>query len=183
MFIQTEKTPNPATLKFLPGRELAPGSPLDCPDAAAAARLSPLAERLFSLEGVERVMIGTDFAAVTRTAAAAWDGLKLRVMAALSDHLVRGLPIVAPGAVPAADAADEDETAARIRALIEERVRPVVTRDGGDIVFDRFEDGVVYLHMRGACAGCPSAAMTLKDGVEALLKTYVPEVREVRQAS
>ncbi len=180
MFIQTEATPNPATLKFLPGRELNPGTAVDCPSPEAAAELSPLAERLFQIDGVVRVMIGRDAVSVTKAEDARWELLKLPIMGLLVEHLSRGHRVLHPAAETAAPV-DDDSVGGRIRKLIETRVRPAVARDGGDIVFDRFDDGIVYLHMRGACAGCPSATLTLKNGVEAMLKTYVPEVVAVRQ--
>lgn len=180
MFIQTEATPNPATLKFLPGRILNEGAAVDCPTPEAAAELSPLAERLFQIDGVAGVMIGGDAVSVTKTADARWEVLKLQVMGLLVEHLSRGHGILHPAA-QAARADDDDSVAGRVRKLIETRVRPAVARDGGDIVFDRFDEGIVYLRMRGACAGCPSATVTLKNGVEAMLKTYVPEVVAVRQ--
>ncbi len=180
MFIQTEATPNPATVKFLPGRVLNPGAAVDCPTPEAAAELSPLAERLFQIDGVAGVMIGGDAVSVTKAADARWEVLKLQVMGLLVEHLSRGHAVLHPTAATAAED-DDDSVAGRVRRLIETRVRPAVARDGGDIVFDRFDDGIVYLRMRGACAGCPSATVTLKNGVEQMLKTYVPEVVGVRQ--
>lgn len=180
MFIQTESTPNPATLKFLPGRVLNEGAAVDCPTPEAAAELSPLAERLFQIDGVAGVMIGGDAVSVTKAAEARWEVLKLQVMGLLVEHLSRGHKILHPAA-EAARAEDDASVSGRVRKLIETRVRPAVARDGGDIVFDRFDEGIVYLRMRGACAGCPSATVTLKNGVEAMLKAYVPEVTGVRQ--
>lgn len=182
MFIQTEATPNPATVRFLPGRVLNPGTAVDCPTPEAAAELSPLAERLFQLDGVAGVMIGGDAVSVTKSADAGWDVLKLQVMGLLVEHLSRGHQVLYRAA-EAAELPDDDSVGGRVRQLIESRVRPAVARDGGDIVFERFEDGIVYLRMKGACAGCPSATVTLKNGVEAMLKAYVPEVTAVRQIS
>jgi len=181
MFIQTETTPNPATVKFLPGRVLTENGPVDCPTPEDAATRSPLAERLFQLDGVTGVLIGRDAVAVTKADAASWDALKLQVMGLLVEHLTLGHRVVFEAEAAAAGA--DGGIGGRIRDLIETRVRPVVARDGGDIVFDRFDDGIVYLRMKGACAGCPSATLTLKNGVEAMLKTYVPEVVAVRQVS
>lgn len=182
MFIQTEATPNPATLKFLPGRILNTGAAVDCPSPEAAAALSPLAERLFQLDGVAGVMIGGDAVSVTKAEAANWEVLKLQVMGLLVEHLSRGHQVLSPAAAAmVAGADDDDSVGSRVKKLIETRVRPAVARDGGDIVFDRFDEGIVYLRMKGACAGCPSATVTLKNGVEAMLKAYVPEVLAVRQ--
>ncbi len=182
MFIETEPTPNPATMKFLPGRVLSEGGSVDCPSPEAAAALSPLAERLFQLDGVAGVMIGRESVAVTKTDAASWGVLKLQVLGLLVEHLTLGHRILCEDRVAESAAVESDGgIGGRIKALIETRVRPVVARDGGDIVFDRFDDGIVYLRMKGACAGCPSATLTLKNGVEAMLKTYVPEVVAVRQ--
>jgi len=181
MFIQTETTPNPATVKFLPGRVLTEGGPVDCPTPEDAAARSPLAERLFQLDGVTGVLINRDAVVVSKAETASWDVLKLQVMGLLVEHLTLGHRILFETA--AAAAGDDDGIGGRIRDLIETRVRPVVARDGGDIVFDRFDEGIVYLRMKGACAGCPSATITLKNGVEAMLKTYVPEVVAVRQVS
>jgi Fe-S cluster biogenesis protein NfuA len=182
MFIETEATPNPATMKFLPGRVLSERGGVDCPSPEVAAALSPLAERLFQIDGVAGVMIGRDSVAVTKTDAASWGVLKLQVLGLLVEHLTFGHRVLNEDrSVGIAAENDGDGIGGRIKALIETRVRPVVARDGGDIVFDRFDDGVVYLRMRGACAGCPSATLTLKNGVEAMLKTYVPEVVAVRQ--
>lgn len=182
MFIQTEATPNPATVKFLPGQVLNAGAAVDCPSPEAAAALSPLAERLFQLDGVAGVMIGGDAISVTKADDVRWEVLKLQVMGLLVEHLSRGHQVLSPEALgKVAEMDDDDSIGGRIRKLIETRVRPAVARDGGDIVFDRFDDGIVYLRMKGACAGCPSATVTLKNGVEAMLKAYVPEVVAVRQ--
>ena len=188
MFIQTEPTPNPATLKFLPGREVSPEATLDFTDPEEAARLSPLARRIFDVGGVVGVHLGSDFVSVTKSETEDWYLLKPAVLGAIMEHYLSGEPAVSPEAVEAkrgAEAAsdDEDETVRAIRELIDSRVRPVVARDGGDIVFYGFERGIVYLHLRGACSGCPSAVITLKNGIENLLKYYVPEVVEVRAVS
>lgn len=178
MFIQTERTPNPATLKFLPGRDVLGSGAVDCPDRAAADR-SPLATRLFDVEGVKSVFLGADFVSVTKEEAADWFALKPRILGALMDHLTSGAPVVEAG-VTADDATDDDPVTAKIKHLLDTRVRPAVARDGGDITFHRFEGGVVHLTMRGACSGCPSATATLKRGIETLLRHHIPEVSEVR---
>jgi len=194
MFIQTETTPNPNSLKFLPGRAVSPGKPMEfaSPDEAVA---SPLAEALFDIQGVERVYFGPDFIAVSRKAEAErdWDELKAPVLGAIMDHFVSGAPLLAGAqAAPAAAAAHNDEAyegdaaqvVAEIKDLLDTRIRPAVAQDGGDIVFDRFEadTGTVWLHLRGACSGCPSSSATLKAGVENMLKHYVPEVTRVEQS-
>ncbi len=182
MFIETEATPNPATMKFLPGRILNERGAVDCPCLEAAASLSPLAERLFQIDGVVGVLIGRDSVAVTKAGDASWDVLTLQVLGLLLEHLTFGLRVLNEEAPPAA-VNDDDGIGGRVKDLIETRVRPVVARDGGDIVFDRFGDGIVYLRMMGACTGCPGATLTLKNGVEAMLKAYIPEVVAVRQVS
>jgi Fe-S cluster biogenesis protein NfuA len=193
MFIETEPTPNPATLKFLPGETVMPSGTREftSPEQAEA---SPLAEALFDLGDVSGVLFGGDFVAVTAAPGVDWTALKPQVVAVLLDHFVAQAPLFrGPDAggigVPddeedealAADPADA-EVVAQIRDLIETRVRPAVANDGGDIIYRGFRDGVVYLRMQGACSGCPSSTATLKQGIESLLKHYVPEVHEVRAA-
>ncbi|MBY0562656.1 MAG: NifU family protein [Hyphomonadaceae bacterium] len=190
MFIQTESTPNPRTLKFLPGRDvLGAGSrEFSDPDAALA---SPLAHALFLVDGVERVYLGGDFISVTRNDAIEWPHLKPHLLAAIMDHFTSGRPILREG-----DAAEEAEDeivyegeaagiVKEIKAIIEARVRPAVARDGGDITFHSWDhdSGVVRLTMRGSCAGCPSSALTLKQGIENMLRHYVPEVTAVEQVA
>ncbi|MBI1274280.1 MAG: NifU family protein [Alphaproteobacteria bacterium] len=184
MFIQTEDTPNPATLKFLPGRAVLESGTADFRDAAAAETASPLAKALFALEGVEGVFLARDFITVTKSAASGWTALKPLVLAAIMDHFTAGRAVMNDTAAAPAPAGgdDESEIVQQIRELLDHKVRPAVAQDGGDIVFDRFEDGIVYLHMQGACAGCPSSAATLKAGIENMLKHYIPEIAEVRQA-
>jgi Fe-S cluster biogenesis protein NfuA len=183
MFIQTEATPNPATLKFLPGRAVLDTGTLDMPTREAASQ-SPLAEKLFAIANVGGVMFGTDFIAVTKTGGE-WQQLKPAILGAIMEHFMSGEPLVASAAeqAPAADeffdAADAD-TVATIKDLIETRVRPAVASDGGDITFRGYKEGIVYLNMKGACSGCPSSTATLKHGIQNLLKHFVPDVVEVR---
>ncbi len=182
MFIETESTPNPATLKFLPGRSVMASGTADFAGADSAAA-SPLARAMFALPGVARVFLGADFVAVTKTDAIAWQSLKPQVLGALVEHFLSGRPAVEGSAGEAAeDVAGEDaEIVAQIKELLDTRVRPAVAGDGGDIVFRGFRDGVVKLHMQGACSGCPSSRATLKHGVENMLRHYIPEVRSVEQ--
>ncbi len=186
MFIQTEATPNPEVLKFLPGREvLADGAREFRDDEEAGA--SPLARALFDLGDVTRVFFGADFLTVTRAEGTDWAHLKAPILAAIMDHFTSGAPILTePAGGGHDDIVYEGETAQiveEIKDLLDTRIRPAVAQDGGDIVFSRFEadTGVVYLHMRGACSGCPSSSATLKAGVENMLKHYVPEVTRVEQ--
>jgi Fe-S cluster biogenesis protein NfuA len=182
MFIQTEQTPNPATLKFLPGRDVMGNGTADFATVEAAKR-SPLAEHLFTVDGVTGVFLGSDFITVTKAADKDWHLLKPAILGAIMEHFTSGRPIVA-GVDAASDsegAAEEDsEVVAQIKDLIETRVRPAVAQDGGDIIFQGFEDGIVFLHLQGSCSGCPSSTATLKAGIENMLKHYVPEVVEVR---
>jgi Fe-S cluster biogenesis protein NfuA len=181
MFIQTETTPNPATLKFLPGRSVLPEGTLDMPDKAAAER-SPLAVRLFEIDGVGGVMFGSDFIAVTKTEGE-WQQLKPALLGAIMEHFMSGAPIVNEGDAASVDEffdPKDAETVDMIKDLIETRVRPAVANDGGDITFRGFKDGVVYLDMKGACSGCPSSTATLRHGIQNLLRHFVPDVVEVR---
>jgi Fe-S cluster biogenesis protein NfuA len=183
MFIQTETTPNPATLKFLPGRSVLAGEPLDMSDASQAAQ-SPLAESLFEIPGVSGVFLGSDFITVTKTDGD-WQQLKPAILGVIMEHFMSGAPILreGTGAAAAADeffAAEDSETVATIKELIETRVRPAVAGDGGDITFRGYKDGIVYLDMKGSCSGCPSSTATLKHGIQNLLRHFVPEVVEVR---
>jgi Fe-S cluster biogenesis protein NfuA len=183
MFIQTEQTPNPATLKFLPGRVVMPTGTANFTDATVAAR-SPLAERLFSLDHVAGVFFGADFISVTKRDDGDWYQLKPAILAAIMEHFTAGHPVFATGGdadlAPAGAGEDDDEVVAQIKELLETRVRPAVAQDGGDIIFHDFEDGIVYLHMQGSCSGCPSSTATLKAGIENMLRHYIPEVIEVR---
>ncbi|GAA0579858.1 NifU family protein [Caenispirillum bisanense] len=178
MFIQTEPTPNPATLKFLPGRQVMPQGTADFTSADKAAP-SPLATRLFGVDGVTAVFLGADFVTVTKEEGRDWQVLKPMILGAIMEHYTSGVPVIHTVALDSLNDGDDDEIVAQIKELIETRVRPVVARDGGDIVFRGFEDGVVYLHMQGACSGCPSSTMTLKNGIENMLRHFVPEVRLV----
>ncbi len=191
MFIQTEATPNPATLKFLPGKPVSPATPYEF-IGLEEAEASPMAQALFRISGVSTVFLGSDFIAVTSATDADWAVLKPQVLAAIMDHYVAGLDIIVTEEGGAAPSHDDDgvyegevaEIVAEIKDLLDKRVRPAVAGDGGDIVFRRFDadTGVVTLTMRGACAGCPSSTMTLKSGIENLLRHYVPEVTAVEAA-
>ncbi len=182
MFIQTESTPNPATLKFLPGQTVLEAGTADFP-AAEAAGPSPLAQRIFAVDGVAGVFFGTDFVTVTKTDVVAWDHIKPAILGAIMEHYQSGAPVI-EGEAAATGHAEHDgpdgEIVGQIKELLDTRVRPAVAQDGGDITFHGFERGVVYLHMQGACAGCPSSTITLKMGIENLLRHYIPEVTEVR---
>ena len=184
MFIQTESTPNPATLKFLPGREvMGEGAVADFPEREAAAR-SPLAAALFTVPEVSRVFFGSDFISVTKSAGD-WKHLKPAILGTIMEHFTRGLPVIAEAAAEAEDETElgdgDPEIVAQIKELIDTRVRPAVAADGGDIIFKGFDggSGVVFLHLRGSCAGCPSSTITLRNGIENMLRHYVPEVSAV----
>ena len=183
MFIQTESTPNPATLKFLPGQTVMDMGTADFPSAESASA-SPLAQRLFAVSGTTGVFLGSDFVTVTKADDTDWDHIKPALLGAIMEHFQSGVPVLSGGQYGVVaqgdyDAADES-IVIQIKELLDTRVRPAVAQDGGDIVFHGYEDGVVSLHMRGACAGCPSASATLKQGVENLLKHFIPSVTEVR---
>ena len=179
MFIQTEDTPNPSTLKFIPGQIVMPSGTADFRTEDTAGR-SPLAKALFAVGGVDGVFLGSDFISVSKAADAEWFSVKPAVLAAIMDHFTSGLPVI-EGAAPEAAAGEPDsEIVVQIKEILDTRVRPAVAQDGGDITFHEFEDGVVYLHMQGSCSGCPSSTATLKAGIENMLRYYIPEVREVR---
>ncbi|MDX2257366.1 MAG: NifU family protein [Hyphomicrobiaceae bacterium] len=182
MFIQTEATPNPATLKFIPGREVLAAGTADFRSGSEATK-SPLAQRLFEIDGVRGVFLGSDFISVTK-GEAEWQHLKPMILGAIMEHYMSGVASVATdGANDSAEGnfdPKDAEVVATIKDLIETRVRPAVAQDGGDITFSGFRDGVVYLHMRGACAGCPSSTATLRHGIENLLKHFCPEVEAVQ---
>ncbi len=183
MFIETEGTPNPATLKFLPGIPVMPQGTADFP-APETAKTSPLAASLFALPGIARVFLGHDFITVTKSGDTEWQALKPQILGAIMEHFVAGRPVVEEAAQAEAeediDEADR-EIVERIKELIDTRVRPAVASDGGDIVFRGYREGVVRLHMQGACSGCPSSSATLKHGIETMLRHYVPEVLAVEQ--
>ncbi|GAA6209581.1 NifU family protein [Cognatishimia sp. WU-CL00825] len=183
MFIQTESTPNPATLKFLPGQTVLEVGTADFPNSDSA-EASPLAQRTFAVAGVTGVFLGHDFVTVTKAEAVEWDHIKPAILGAIMEHFQSGQPVLAKeGSAPSGHAAHEGEDGdivEQIKELLDTRVRPAVAQDGGDITFHGFERGVVYLHMQGACAGCPSSTVTLKMGIENLLRHYIPEVTEVR---
>jgi Fe-S cluster biogenesis protein NfuA len=185
MFIQTEATPNPQSLKFIPGRLVLDDGVRDFPDAAAARAASPLAAALFEVEGVRRVFLGADFVTVTKDEPLDWAHMKPFVLGAIMEHFVAGRPVLAGvEAEEVQDAAYEGDAAEiveQIKDLIETRIRPAVAQDGGDISFFSWEheSGVVRLRMRGSCAGCPSSTLTLKQGIENMLRHYVPEVNAV----
>jgi len=183
MFIQTEATPNPATLKFIPGVTVLPAGTADFRSPAGAEGQSPLAEALFAVEGVEAVFLGADFISVSKADLADWQVLKPAVLGAIMEHFTRGLPVMNAEVDGVEEGPDmSDPVVQQIQELLDTRVRPAVAGDGGDIVFRGFEDGIVYLSMQGACAGCPSSTATLKMGIENMLRHYVPEVQEVRPA-
>lgn len=185
MFIQTESTPNPATLKFLPGKEVLREGTADFRNADAASEASPLAGRLFGIPGVTGVFFGYDFITVTKDGPD-WQHLKPAILGAIMEFFMSGAPLLVEDAAAEAthDYSDADrKIVATVKQLLDERVRPAVAGDGGDITFHSYEDGIVYLTMRGACSGCPSSTATLRNGVQNLLKHFVPEIREVRAAS
>lgn len=185
MFIETEATPNPATLKFLPGRDvLGSRGTADFTAPADAAGRSPLAERVFLVGDVARVFLGADFVTVTKTDDADWTMLRPRILGAVMEHFLSGMPVMEEGEADGEHGEDFDpvdqEIVAQIKELLDTRVRPAVAGDGGDITFRGFKDGIVYLDMKGSCAGCPSSTATLKHGIQNLLKHFVPDVVEVR---
>ncbi|MGV8987702.1 MAG: NifU family protein [Cypionkella sp.] len=181
MFIQTESTPNPATLKFLPGLAVLEMGTADFPSADTAGK-SPLALRVFAVTGVTGVFFGTDFVTVTKADGVDWQHIKPGILGAIMEHYQSGAPVIEGEQAAAHTAHDgpDDDIINQIKELLDTRVRPAVAQDGGDITFHGFDRGVVYLHMKGACAGCPSSTLTLKMGIENLLRHYIPEVTEVR---
>jgi Fe-S cluster biogenesis protein NfuA len=180
MFIQTEETPNPAALKFLPGREVLSEGVADFATRESAAP-SPLARLLFEIDGVTGVFLATDFITVTKANDKSWQTLKPMVLGAIMDHFTSGAPVMDGGATEGEEIGTDasDEIVSQIKELIDTRVRPAVAQDGGDIIYKGFKNGTVYLHMRGSCAGCPSSTATLKMGIENMLRHYVPEVVQV----
>ena len=182
MFIQTEETPNPNTLKFIPGVQVLDEGTVEFKDNVSATS-SNLASLIFSINGVERVFLATEFVSVTKSSEDNWEILKPLILTAIMDHYASGKEVIEKNQINADEARDEDtEVVKQIKELIDQRVRPAVAMDGGDISFCSFEDGVVTLQMKGACAGCPSSTATLKMGIENMLKHYIPEVVEVKAA-
>ena len=186
MFIQTEATPNPQTLKFLPGRDVLAGEPMDFRTEEAAGA-SPLASALFTIDGVSGVFFGSDFIAVTK-GENEWSHIKPAILGSIMEHFMSGNPLLADGAVQSQNDEDDEffeesdtEMVEVIKELLDTRVRPAVAMDGGDIIFKGFKQGTVYLHMQGACSGCPSSSATLKNGIENLLRHFVPGVEDVQQ--
>ena len=182
MFIQTEQTPNPATLKFLPGRTVMARGTAYFPDPETAGK-SPLAEHLFAVPGITEVFFGADFITVAKAEDKEWYLLKPAILGVIMEHFTAGRDVILPDTPLEAETDagdDDDEVVSQIKELLDTRVRPAVAMDGGDIVFRGFEDGIVFLHMQGACAGCPASTATLKMGIENMLRHYIPEVVEVR---
>lgn len=182
MFIQTEDTPNPSCIKFIPGVAVLPSGTRTF-ESLSDAHDCPLAQNLLKIEGVESLFMTTDFVSVTQSEAAEWSYLRPMVIATLMDYLMTGFPVItevsAPSTSTDTSTESDDPVVRQIKDLIETRVRPAVAQDGGDITFDRFENGVLYLKLQGACSGCPSSSATLKSGIENMLRYYVPEVLEV----
>lgn len=182
MFIQTEDTPNPQTMKFLPSMQVV-ATPLEFENEAQAAE-SPLAQSLFAVEGVQSVFLGQDFISVTCDDGQDWSLLRPLVLQVIMNHFMSDKPVLNEGAdLPSSCAAcaSNGDVENQIRELLDKRIRPAVAQDGGDVVFEKYEDGIVYLRLRGACAGCPSATATLKFGIEQMLRHFIPEVQEVRR--
>lgn len=179
MFIQTEETPNPNVLKFIPGRVVMEQGTADFPNKELAAK-SPLAQRMFEHSEVTGVFFGADFISVTKTEDADWSILKPSILGKIMEHFVSNHPLFLGEKTEADTTYDGDPVVAEIKEIIDTRVRPAVAMDGGDIIFEKFEEGIVYLRLQGACSGCPSSSVTLKSGIENMLKHYVPEVTEVR---
>ncbi len=183
MFIQTEETPNPATLKFIPGVDVMGSGTANFPTPEMAAR-SPLAARLYDVDGVRGVFFGSDFISITKQDDRDWIVLKPALLGVIMEHFTAGRPLFIEDESPAPESAadgdeEDDEIVAQIKELLDQRVRPAVAQDGGDIIYHGFNNGTVYLHMQGACAGCPASTMTLKAGIENLMRHYIPEVQAV----
>ena len=179
MFIQTEETPNPATLKFLPGRIIMTEGTADFKSLEDASK-SPLALQLFDIEGVKGIFFGADFISISKEDPFEWAVLKPAILGTIMEHFITHQPLFFEEGVLTSTSKDDDPIVTQIREILDTRIRPAVAMDGGDIVFDRFENGVVYVRMQGACEGCPSSSTTLESGIENMLKHYVPEVLEVR---
>ena len=183
MFIQTEDTPNPETLKFMPGENVLEKGTEDFSNSEST-KISPLASRLFEVDGVSRVFLGSDFISVTKNVDIDWNTLKPSILTSIMEHYASGFPVLndIPKKISEDNSIEDSETIKQIKDLLETRVRPAVAMDGGDITFCSFEDGIVTLQMKGACAGCPSSTATLKMGIENMLRHYIPEVTEVKAA-
>lgn len=179
MFIQTEETPNPATLKFIPGRVLMSEGTVDFKSREEAAK-SPLAHKLFEIHGVKGIFFGADFITVSKEDAYDWPVLKPAILGTVMEHFVTHQPLFYEERISTLPKEEDDPLVIQIQELLDHRIRPAVAMDGGDIIFDRFEEGIVYVRMQGACSGCPSSSATLKTGIENMLRHYVPEVLEVR---
>ena len=181
MFIQTEETPNPNALKFLPGSEISPSGPVFFNSNEEALQKSTLAAKIFQIDGIDAVFYGTDFITVTKSKKSNWDSLKPEILMVIMDHLVAGMPVFdeLQNALTEVDTNGMSDIEKQIVEIIETRVRPSVAMDGGDIVYQGFENGIVYLQLRGACSGCPSSSITLKSGIESMLQHFVPEVKSV----
>lgn len=180
MFIQTEQTPNPATVKFIPGETVLGTGTADFKTAESAAGKSPLAERLFKINGVAGVFFGSDFVSITKTEDREWMLLKPLILGALFEHFSMKQPILTDMPVARAVSEEDSEIVQQIKELLETQIRPSVARDGGDITFEDYDKGIVFLRMQGACSGCPSSTVTLKNGIESMLRHYIPDVLEVR---
>lgn len=180
MFIQTEPTPNPATIKFIPGETVLASGTADFKSAENAAGKSPLAERLFKINGVAGVFLGSDFVSVTKTDEREWLLLKPLILGALFEHISMKLPVLTDVPVAREVSEEDSEIVQQIKELLDTQIRPSVARDGGDITFEDYDKGIVFLRMQGACAGCPSSSITLKNGIESMFRHYLPEVLEVR---
>lgn len=181
MFIQTATTPNPSTLKFIPGREVL-GSGTAQFNNIEGAKNSPLAKVLFAISGVESVFLGSDFISITKAESSSWDTLKTEILTTIMEHFVAGKAVIETGEQSQENTEEDSEVVKQIKELIETRVRPAVAQDGGDIIYKSFENGIVKLEMHGACSGCPSSTITLKNGIENMLKHYIPEVEAVEAA-
>lgn len=184
MFIQTDSTPNPQSLKFLPSCLVSPGPALDFPSKDSAG-CSPLALRLFEVEGVVGVYFGADFVTITKDEASTWAVLKPLIVRSLMEGLQQGVPVHTPGTISPpclSDAADSDPVVLKIQMLLDRSIRPALAQDGGDVAFRAFTDGIVYLSLRGACSGCPRSRATLKQGIETFLKEHILEVKAVEEA-
>lgn len=180
MFIQTEPTPNPATIKFIPGETVLATGTAEFKSAESAAGKSPLAERLFKINGVAGVFLGSDFVSVTKTDEREWLVMKPLILGALFEHISMKLPVLTDAPVAREVSEEDSEIVQQIKELLDTQIRPSVARDGGDITFEDYDKGIVFLRMQGACSGCPSSTITLKNGIESMFRHYLPEVLEVR---